>query len=184
MGNGFSELLQQLDMFATVKYVTARGKTFGAEALAKYGIVFSSLLPPVTFMLKNQGSTARDYLAFERNFLTQCRFGLLLSLLSSSFLLSARIPTPNAPTGSYPHLPPNARLPLGYLFFIFGFSGICLALLQAVNTEAGFPASIQVTNDITGYGVGDDSRHLYLSFRQKVVKSDPVYQSSHEIGQA
>lgn len=94
-------------------------------------------------MLDNQGSTARDFLAFERNFLTQvrlfldllrtrpsdnvkCRFGVLLSLLSSSFLLHARIPTPNS---NKPQAPSDAALaPFGYVYFVCGLCGICLAL--------------------------------------------------------
>ncbi|KAF8590009.1 hypothetical protein K439DRAFT_238973 [Ramaria rubella] len=77
-------------------------------------------------MINNEGSTARDFLAFERNFLTQCRFGLLLSLLSSSFLLRARIPSPDTTQNS--STSESARLPFGYIYFGFGFGGICLAL--------------------------------------------------------
>jgi len=78
--------------------------------------------------LPNQGSTARDFLAFERNFLTQCRFGLLLSLLSSSFLLLARIPTPDDDSVEY-HPIRSARVPFGCLFFGSGFASIGLAVV-------------------------------------------------------
>ena len=42
-------------------------------------------------MLENTGSTARDFCMLERNILSHIKLALLLSLLSSSLLLQARL---------------------------------------------------------------------------------------------
>jgi len=42
-------------------------------------------------LVENTGSTARDYCMLERNILTHIRLALLLSILSSSLLLDARL---------------------------------------------------------------------------------------------
>ncbi|GJJ12498.1 hypothetical protein Clacol_006741 [Clathrus columnatus] len=97
-----------------------------------------------TIMLRNVGSTARDFLAFERNFLVQCRFGLLLSLLSSSFLLRARLPSTDPIPPPQNHIPISARLPFGYLFFVSGFLGVCLAL-QLIQGKAFLKSSNVIT---------------------------------------
>ncbi|KAF8311555.1 hypothetical protein DL93DRAFT_1387937 [Clavulina sp. PMI_390] len=62
--------------------------------------------------IKNVGSTARDACAIERNFLSYLRLGILLSLLSSSLLLNARISNTTSTE------PVQAQLPLGTLFFV------------------------------------------------------------------
>ena len=42
-------------------------------------------------LVENSGSAARDYCMLERNILSHLKLGLLLSLLSSSLLLDARL---------------------------------------------------------------------------------------------
>jgi len=44
--------------------------------------------------IENVGSTARDFCMLERNVLSHLKLALLLSLLSSSVLLKARLPDP------------------------------------------------------------------------------------------
>jgi hypothetical protein len=46
-------------------------------------------------IVENTGSTARDFCMLERNILSHFKLGLLLSLLSSSILLHARLPGPS-----------------------------------------------------------------------------------------
>jgi hypothetical protein len=53
----------------------------------------------LTFV-KNEGSTARDFCMLERNLLSHLKLALLLSLLSSSFLLNTRLfPNPSGHGG-------------------------------------------------------------------------------------
>ncbi|GBE86643.1 hypothetical protein BKA93DRAFT_823392 [Sparassis latifolia] len=44
-----------------------------------------------------RGSTVRDFQMLERNLLSHVRLAILISLLSSSLLLNARLPNPNRP---------------------------------------------------------------------------------------
>ncbi|KZT37000.1 hypothetical protein SISSUDRAFT_988406 [Sistotremastrum suecicum HHB10207 ss-3] len=63
--------------------------------------------------VENVGSTTRDFLALERNWLTHIRLVVLLSLLSSSILLRSRLSlSPNAPRDL-----PHSALPVGSLYF-------------------------------------------------------------------
>lgn len=48
----------------------------------------------------NKGSTARDFCFLERNILSHLKLALLLSLLSSSSLLHARLPSPDSDSDS------------------------------------------------------------------------------------
>lgn len=53
-------------------------------------------MAPPSHMVENTGSTARDFCMLERNILSHLKLALLLSLLSSSVLLRARlVPEPN-----------------------------------------------------------------------------------------
>ncbi|KAJ7334111.1 hypothetical protein DFH08DRAFT_1083555 [Mycena albidolilacea] len=49
-------------------------------------------------MIQNSGSTARDFCMLERNLLSHLKLALLLSLLSSSVLLRARLVQEDKPT--------------------------------------------------------------------------------------
>jgi hypothetical protein len=63
-------------------------------------------------MLENTGSTARDFCMLERNILSHLKLALLLSLLSSSVLLHARlVPEATNDSGS-PHGDSKIGLPL------------------------------------------------------------------------
>ncbi|KAF8347825.1 hypothetical protein F5887DRAFT_881103 [Amanita rubescens] len=54
---------------------------------------------PLT-LVRNEGSTARDFCMLERNLLSHLKLALLLSLLSSSFLLKTRLfPNPSGNGG-------------------------------------------------------------------------------------
>lgn len=64
-------------------------------------------LPP--HMVKNTGSNARDFCMLERNLLSHLKLALLLSLLSSSMLLRARL-VPD--TGGLPELQSKDGIPL------------------------------------------------------------------------
>ncbi|KAI0923736.1 hypothetical protein AcW1_006617 [Taiwanofungus camphoratus] len=50
--------------------------------------------------LENTGSTTRDFQMLERNLLSHVRLAVLLSLLSSSLLLNARLPTSSTPSSA------------------------------------------------------------------------------------
>lgn len=51
-------------------------------------------------VVRNEGSAARDFCMLERNFLSHLKLALLLSLLSSSFLLNTRLfPNPSGHGG-------------------------------------------------------------------------------------
>lgn len=52
---------------------------------------------------ENTGSAARDFAMLERNLLSHLRIAVLLMLLASSVLLSARLPSPSQPAGTTPH---------------------------------------------------------------------------------
>ncbi|KAI0792191.1 hypothetical protein C8Q75DRAFT_805222 [Abortiporus biennis] len=58
------------------------------------------LLPPtfttMGWLVKIEGSNARDYPMFERNLLTHLRFAMILSMLAGSILLHARLPSPDS----------------------------------------------------------------------------------------
>ena len=56
-------------------------------------------------------------IAIERNYLSHVRLGLLLSLLSSAVLLSARLSTGNGPYPDETDVPHAAAIPLGSLYF-------------------------------------------------------------------
>lgn len=61
----------------------------------------------MAYTLENTGSTARDFAMLERNILSHLKLALLLSLLSSSVLLRARLVPDNttAPTTSKAGIP-------------------------------------------------------------------------------
>lgn len=65
--------------------------------------------PFQSHMIQNNGSTARDFCMLERNLLSHLKLALLLSLLSSSVLLRARlVPDP----GDEPEVGESAGIPL------------------------------------------------------------------------
>lgn len=63
----------------------------------------------------NTGSNARDYCMLERNLLSHLRLALLLSVLSSSLLLRARLVPPTTPNST--NLPESSRIPLSAVEF-------------------------------------------------------------------
>ncbi|KAF9006068.1 hypothetical protein BDQ17DRAFT_1352667 [Cyathus striatus] len=62
-------------------------------------------------LVENTGSNARDFAMLERNILSHLKLALLLSLLSSSVLLQARL-VPNEPTHTS-----SGRIPLATVEF-------------------------------------------------------------------
>ncbi|KAF7370614.1 hypothetical protein MSAN_00694400 [Mycena sanguinolenta] len=59
-------------------------------------------LTPRPDLVANTGSTARDFCMLERNLLSHLKLALVLSLLSSSVLLRARLVPDNTSTDSSP----------------------------------------------------------------------------------
>ncbi|KAF8334194.1 uncharacterized protein EI90DRAFT_521650 [Cantharellus anzutake] len=64
--------------------------------------------------IRNVGSTARDFCAIERNYLSHARLGLLLSLLSSSILLRSRLSSQTDNSVGFT----EAAVPLSSVYFI------------------------------------------------------------------
>ncbi|KAF8637639.1 hypothetical protein AX17_002707 [Amanita inopinata Kibby_2008] len=56
---------------------------------------------PTSHLIKNEGSTTRDFCMLERNLLSHLKLVLLLSLLSSSFLLRTRLFPDNTSSGGF-----------------------------------------------------------------------------------
>ena len=56
-------------------------------------------------LVENTGSTARDFCMLERNILSHLKLALLLSLLSSSLLLHARLVPGNEPRSTGSNVP-------------------------------------------------------------------------------
>lgn len=72
-------------------------------------------------LIENNGSTARDYCMFERNFLSHAKLALLLTLISSSVLLHARL---DSPTNPEEHGHDKLGIPLASLEIIAAFAVI------------------------------------------------------------
>lgn len=67
--------------------------------------------------VQNIGSTARDYAMLERNILAHFKLALLLSLLSASLILDARLPGLDDPSKQDRPLQ-SARFPLAVTLFV------------------------------------------------------------------
>jgi hypothetical protein len=74
---------------------------------------FAAMDPPL-YIVQNRGSAARDFCMLERNLLSHLKLAILLSLLSSSILLRARlVPEP----GNLPDTGDMANIPLAAVLF-------------------------------------------------------------------
>lgn len=65
-----------------------------------------------SYLIENTGSTARDFCFLERNILSHLKIALLLSLLSSSLLLRARLVPEKEP-----HSESGGEVPLAIIEF-------------------------------------------------------------------
>ena len=75
-------------------------------------------------MLTNSASTARDFCMLERNVLSHFKFALLLSLLSSSLLLHARLVPSSAEQD------PAFSIPLASLGFVAAIVSIAIGFWE------------------------------------------------------
>ncbi|KAI0630504.1 hypothetical protein C8Q77DRAFT_1160080 [Trametes polyzona] len=73
------------------------------------------------------GSAGRDFPMLERNLLSHLRLAVLLSLLSSSLLLHARLPTPSDPGSA--QTPPSK-------------TGLAVAIIEVIAAVAAIAAGI------------------------------------------
>ncbi|KAF8802945.1 hypothetical protein BYT27DRAFT_7260521 [Phlegmacium glaucopus] len=78
-------------------------------------------------MLENSGSTARDFCMLERNILSHFKLALLLSLLSSSLLLHARLVPPSNPKDQ---IREANNIPLASLQFVAAIASIAAGLWE------------------------------------------------------
>ncbi|KDQ12327.1 hypothetical protein BOTBODRAFT_34614 [Botryobasidium botryosum FD-172 SS1] len=85
--------------------------------------------------VENKGSTARDYCAIERTLLTYLRLGLLLSLLSSSLLLHARIPNPEGETEV--HSDRKLGVPFGSVYFVAAIAALLVGWWKYEDSSRG-----------------------------------------------
>lgn len=92
-------------------------------------------------LVENTGSTARDYCMLERNILTHIRLALLLSILSSSLLLDARlVPQPGRQKAT------SGKIPLASIEFAAAMTCIAAGVweyyngFQALRNERAFMA--------------------------------------------
>lgn len=74
----------------------------------------------LSHIVENTGSTARDFCMLERNLLSHFKLALLLSLLSSSLLLHARLVPNREPSPSTQGIPLASIEFLAALTAIFG----------------------------------------------------------------
>ncbi|GAA5934904.1 DUF202 domain-containing protein [Sporobolomyces koalae] len=73
-------------------------------------------------VIANEGSTARDFLARERNFLSWVKVTLYLLVISAALLLRFQL----GREGSIPQVELNADTPLGVLFFVAALCTIAI----------------------------------------------------------
>ncbi|KAF8802952.1 hypothetical protein BYT27DRAFT_7111072 [Phlegmacium glaucopus] len=78
-------------------------------------------------MLENVGSTARDFCMLERNILCHLKLAILLSLLSSSLLLHARLVPPSSPKDQTREA---NNIPLASLQFVAAIASISAGIWE------------------------------------------------------
>ncbi|KAG8798408.1 hypothetical protein FRB91_008115 [Serendipita sp. 411] len=77
-------------------------------------------------LVDNVGSEARDFCAIERTYLSHMRLGVLLSLLSASLLLNARLPDPKGHSAQA--TVPGYSIPLASLYFVASLCGLAAGI--------------------------------------------------------
>ncbi|BGP23205.1 DUF202 domain protein [Rhodotorula toruloides] len=85
-------------------------------------------------IIPNDGSTARDYLARERNFLSWIKLSSTLAVLSAALLIRFQF-------GSQVQLPDweeKAQVPLGILFFIACMASLVIGTITFYRSQSGY----------------------------------------------
>ncbi|BGP01169.1 hypothetical protein NBRC10513v2_002121 [Rhodotorula toruloides] len=85
-------------------------------------------------IIPNDGSTARDYLARERNFLSWIKLSSTLAVLSAALLIRFQF-------GSQVQLPEweqKAQVPLGILFFIACIASLVIGTTTFYRSQSGY----------------------------------------------
>lgn len=85
--------------------------------------------------IENSGSTTRDLQMLERNLLSHVKFAMLLSLLSSSVLLKARLPGGSSSSSGEPTA---IKLPIASIEFAAALCTILAGLYQYFQTYKDF----------------------------------------------
>ncbi|KAH9839696.1 uncharacterized protein C8Q71DRAFT_459007 [Rhodofomes roseus] len=86
--------------------------------------------------LENTGSTTRDFLMLERNLLSHVKLAMLLSLLSSSILLRARL---TGSTGGGD--PTSIRVPISIVDYAAAICAMCAGVFQYYQTSKDYRTS-------------------------------------------
>ncbi|KAH9926956.1 uncharacterized protein B0H18DRAFT_304874 [Fomitopsis serialis] len=86
--------------------------------------------------VENEGSTTRDFLMLERNLLSHVKLAMLLSLLSSSILLKARL---TGSTGSGD--PTSVRIPISTIDYAAAICALCAGVFQYYQTSKDYRTS-------------------------------------------
>ncbi|SCZ93086.1 BZ3500_MvSof-1268-A1-R1_Chr6-2g08452 [Microbotryum saponariae] len=84
-----------------------------------------------TRLIPNEGSTARDYLARERNFLSWIKLSSVLSIISAAILLHLSL----GGVKEVPQFALNAAVPLSILFFIAAFSSLFVGIHDTLSVD-------------------------------------------------
>ncbi|KAG8970827.1 hypothetical protein FRC03_000044 [Tulasnella sp. 419] len=111
-------------------------------------VVFEDLLQ--RDVVENKGSTARDYCAMERTYLSHIRFGLVLLLLSSSLLLRARLPPPQSESEEHKEVGNLLSVALGSVYFVASMLVITMGWiwyehgLRGLRRDLGFIGELKV----------------------------------------
>ncbi|ORZ03921.1 hypothetical protein BCR43DRAFT_484180 [Syncephalastrum racemosum] len=92
----------------------------------------SPIWPDIAVIVPNKGSTARDILAVERNFLTFFRLGSTLAVIGFTILLKFRLPTVDE-GGDVDDRDDDwsneeLRRPIGIIFVAIGFLSVLVAI--------------------------------------------------------
>ncbi|KWU43555.1 hypothetical protein RHOSPDRAFT_34865 [Rhodotorula sp. JG-1b] len=84
-------------------------------------------------VILNEGSTARDYLARERNFLSWLKLTVSLAVISAALLVRFQFGG-----GTLPDWEKHAQEPLGILFFIASLGSLVSASITFYRSQSGF----------------------------------------------
>ncbi|BGP54190.1 hypothetical protein JCM8202_001324 [Rhodotorula sphaerocarpa] len=84
-------------------------------------------------LIENNGSTARDYLARERNFLSWTKLTVSLAVISAALLVRFQYGV-----GALPAWEQRAQEPLGILFFIASLGSLASAAATFYRSQSGY----------------------------------------------
>ncbi|POY72562.1 hypothetical protein BMF94_4389 [Rhodotorula taiwanensis] len=84
-------------------------------------------------LIPNQGSTARDYLARERNFMSWIKLTVSLAVISVALLVRFQFGS-----GTLPEWEQRGQMPLGILFFVASLGSLVSAILTFYRSQSGY----------------------------------------------